>query len=88
MKKKIRPRKRQRQRRPGKWIDEVLASVGKHVHLETSDGVLREGRFTGLGCREIQINGQAREYPSRIELNGDPSDYIDFSLISRMTIDP
>lgn len=68
-------------------MDEVLAAVGHHVHLETSDGVIREGRFTGLGCREMEINGTAREYPSRIELNGDPNDYIDFSLITRMTID-
>lgn len=74
-------------KRPGQWIDDVHAAIGRHVHLETSDGLLREGRLTGLGNRVIEINGESRELPNRIELNGDPNDYIDFHLIARMTID-
>jgi hypothetical protein len=73
--------------RAGQWIDDVVGAIGRHVHLETTDGVLREGRFTGLGMREIQVNGQTREVPNRVELNGDPSDYVDFGLIARITID-
>jgi hypothetical protein len=79
--------KKKKKTRPGQWIDDVTAAIGHHVHLETGDGVVREGRFTGLACREIEINGQVREVPSRVELNGDPSDYVDFPLIVRMNID-
>lgn len=78
---------KKKKKRAGQWIDDVVGAIGRNVHLETSDGVLREGRFTGLAMREIEINGEAREMPSRVELNGDPSDYVDFGLIARMTID-
>ena len=78
---------KKKKKRAGQWIDDVVGAIGRNVHLETSDGVLREGRFTGLAMREIEINGEARDVPSRVELNGDPSDYVDFGLIARMTID-
>lgn len=78
---------RKKKKRAGQWIDDVAAAIGRNVHLETSDGVLREGRFTGLGMREIEINGELRDVPDRVELNGDPSDWVEFGLIKRMTID-
>ncbi len=78
---------KRKKKRAGQWIDDVVGAVGHNIHLETTDGVLREGRFTGLAMREIEVNGEPREYPSRVELNGDPSDYVDFGLIARMTID-
>lgn len=76
-----------KKKRAGQWIDDVQGAIGRYVHLETSDGILREGRFTGLGTRTIEVNGQPREVPNRVELNGDPNDYIDFGLIARITID-
>ena len=76
-----------KKKRPGQWMDDVCAAIGRHVHVELSDGGLREGRLTGLGTREIEINGQPREFPIRIEFNGDPTDYVDFDLVTRMTID-
>lgn len=78
---------KKKKKRPGQWIDDVHGAIGRHVHLETSDGLIREGRLTGLGTREIEINGEPREIPNRIELNGDPNDYIDFGTVARMTID-
>jgi hypothetical protein len=78
---------KKKKKRAGQWIDDVVGAIGRNVHLETSDGVLREGKFTGLAMREIEINGEARDVPARVELNGDPSDYVDFGLIARMTID-
>lgn len=78
---------KKKKKRAGQWIDDIAAAIGRNIHLETSDGVLREGRFTGLGTREIEINGEARDVPDRFELNGDPSDWIEFGLIKRMTID-
>lgn len=78
---------KKRKKRAGQWIDDVMGAIGRNVQLETTDGVFREGRFTGLAMREIEINGEPRDVPDRVELNGDPSDYIDFGLIARMTID-
>lgn len=76
-----------KKKRAGQWIDDLEGAIGRHVHLETSDGCYREGRLTALGCREIQINGQARDVPTRVELNGDPNEYVEFATIARMTID-
>jgi len=73
--------------RAGQWIDDVVGAVGRHVHLETGDGSFREGRFSGLRMRAIEVNGETREVPSHIELNGDPNDYVEFGLVVRMTID-
>lgn len=73
--------------RPGQWIDDVVGAIGRHVHLETGDGGLREGRLTGIAWHEMEINGEAREYPKRFELNGDPTDFVDFDAVTRMTID-
>lgn len=78
---------KKKKQRAGQWIDDIVGAIGRNVHLETGDGVLREGRFTGLAMREIEVNGELREVPSRVELNGDPSDYVDFGLIVRITID-
>jgi hypothetical protein len=78
---------KKKKKRAGQWIDDVLGAIGRNVQLETGDGSFREGRFTGLAMREITINGETREVPARVELNGDPSDYVDFGLITRMIID-
>lgn len=76
-----------KKKRPGQWMDDVHDAIGRHVHVELSDGGQREGRFTGMGTREIVINGQSRECPTRIEFNGDPTDFVDIDLVVRMTID-
>ena len=73
--------------RPGMWIDQLFEAVGKNIHLETMEGVFREGKLTGLRMRDIEMNCKAVDYPEAIELNGDPTDYIDFILIRRITID-
>lgn len=74
-------------KRPGQWIDDVEGAIGRFVHLETYDGIMREGRLSGLRTREVTVNGEARAFPVALELNGDPNDYIEFAFITRMKID-
>lgn len=79
--------KKSRKKKAGEWMDIVQASVGKFVHLETRDGVHREGKLTGLRTREIIMNGEPVEMPIALELNGDPNDFIDFEVIGRFDFD-
>lgn len=79
--------KKKRKKKAGEWMDAVAASVGKFIHIETGDGVSREGKLTGLRTREIIMNGKPVDMPIAIELNGDPNDFIDFEVIFRFDID-
>lgn len=78
---------KKRKKKAGAWIDLVSASVGKFVHLETGDGIEREGKLTGLRTREMFVNGECVDVPTAIELNGDPNDFVDFGFIARFDID-
>jgi hypothetical protein len=71
----------------GKWIDDVFNSVGQYIHLETSDGVRREGKITGLRTRHITFNRRRVELVDEIELNGDPTDCVQMSAISSLSIE-
>ncbi len=66
----------------GAWIDELVNSTGQYVRLETRDGVVREGRLSGLGSRTLVWNGKPVEILEEIELNGDPFDKIALDRIS------
>lgn len=60
----------------GKWIDELVGSTGQYIQLETHDGMIREGRLSGLQSRSIKWNGSDVEILTALELNGDPYDQI------------
>lgn len=81
--KKIKKTKKTR----GAWIGEVIGSVGRYIHIETTDGVFREGKLTGLRTRDVMFNGQEAQLPVAVELNGDPNDFIDLSVVHSMEID-
>jgi hypothetical protein len=68
----------------GKWIDELVATTGQYVRLETSDGVIREGRLSGLRTRELTWNGAKVLIPTEVELNGDPNDTIPMDRIAHL----
>lgn len=87
MKKKPTKKTVVRKKRPGQWIDKLVDAVGRNIHLETMEGVFREGKLTGLRMRDLEMNGKRVDYPEAIEFNGDPTDYIDFVLVRRITID-
>jgi len=74
-------------RNHGAWIDALYIAVGKNVHLETSDGVIREGRMTGLRTKDINFNGKPQSIITEVELNGDPTDTIPLSILSTIAID-
>lgn len=71
----------------GRWIDTVYNSVGKFAHIETRDGVHREGKLSGLRTRTIQLNGETVELIEELELNGDPTDCVQFDRIHNLNIE-
>lgn len=71
---------------PGWWMDKVHESVGKFINLETIDGVLREGRLTGLRLNQLKVNGEQVDRIVELEFNGDPTDCVEMYRIARMDI--
>ncbi len=75
-------------RRPGQWVDELVAAVGcGYVRIETKDGSRREGKITAIQTRTLIVNGHPEEIPTDIELNGDPIDSIAIDWIQKMELD-
>lgn len=71
---------------PGEWVDVVMDSVGHHMYLETTDGINRRGKITGITCREFMFNGFKVEMPTEIEVNGDPSDRVPLDRLSKLVV--
>ena len=69
------------------WNASLDTMVGRFVHLETHDGSFREGRVTGVEYQTTMVNKRKIELPKAIELNGDPSDKIEWSWIKIITVD-
>lgn len=74
-------------RKKGQWIDDIHNSLNKFFRLETTDGIRREGRVTGVRCRVYTFNGHAVELPLEIELNGDPTDTVPMDRVKSIQID-
>jgi len=70
----------------GKWIDELVNSVGEFVRLETSEGIQREGRISGFEMRHIVFNEIGIDIPTEIELNGDPNDRVPIERLKKINI--
>jgi len=70
----------------GKWIDELVGATGQYVKLETSDGIVREGRLSGLQSQSISWNGEAVEILTGLELNGDPHDKVALARIIKLDL--
>jgi hypothetical protein len=58
------------------------------MNLETTDGIHRQGKITGLVYRDIEFNGQVVSYPIEMEVNKDPNDLIPFDRVLRLNIQP
>jgi hypothetical protein len=63
---------------------DLLEGVGKSMRLETHDGVIRQGRCTGVNCRNLILNGVDVDLPIEVVLNGDISDAIALSRIAKI----
>ena len=70
----------------GKWIDEMVGNVGQYISIETSDGMVREGRLSGMKSRELELNGKPVEILTELELNGDLYDTIPLERIARINV--
>jgi hypothetical protein len=79
--------KKKDERSHGALLDGVVSSIGRHVHIETGDGIYRDGRLSGIGVRTLKVNGTAMDWPIDLELNGDPSDRVPIERVVSIVID-
>lgn len=71
-----------------KLVKKLFEGVGKvFVHLETRDGIHREGKLTGIRCRTILHNGGNVDLLDEMELNGDPTDTVSMDSIARLDVE-
>lgn len=68
------------------WIDILMDGVGSNFWLETSDGIEREGKISGFGMKEIEVNGSVVEWPVEIEVNGDSMDKIPLNRVKSIRV--
>lgn len=66
----------------GAWIDELVGGLGQYFKVETLDGVVRDGRFTSIRSRELQLDGRTVALPTEVEINGDPMDTVPIDRIA------
>jgi len=71
----------------GNWIDALTTQVDKFITLETTDGVVRQGRMTGFGTQRIILDGSVIEVLVGIQLNGDLSDEVPINRLAKITIE-
>lgn len=71
---------------PGKWIEKISSSVGKHFELMTTDGVSRSGKITKVVCDVFIFNDKEVKMPVEIEINGDPMDKVPLSRLTKLNI--
>jgi hypothetical protein len=70
----------------GRMFDIISRSVGDNIELETYDGLVRQGKMTGLTTRQIVFNDEKVEIPTELELNGDPLDRIPLTVIKKLDL--
>ncbi len=70
----------------GDWIEQLASGVGRYISLETGDGVVREGRLSGLTTRSINFNFMDVLIPIEVEINGDPHDRVPLERIVRVEL--
>ena len=70
----------------GWWLDYMVDSVGKNIHIETYDGVLRQGRISGFQFRKFTVNDHEVDFPTDLELNGDPNDRVSLERVKKYNI--
>lgn len=76
------PPKKKTMKVTGEWIDQIVAATGQYIRLETSDGIRREGRLSGLRTRELKWEGAKVLIPIEVELNGDPNDTVPLDRVA------
>ena len=64
----------------------VYSALNRYVTFETTEGLIRSAKITNFNYHMIKVNGKERPLIASMELNGDPSDYVDFSLLLSIDI--
>lgn len=72
--------------KPSLWIDTLTEGVGEHFWLETTDGVIREGRISGFSVRTLLVNNVEVDFPTEIEVNGDSMDKIPLDRVKAIRV--
>jgi len=60
--------------------------IGQYVQVETSDGVYREGKITGVDFFDFFVGEETWRLPVTIQLNNDSTDRIDFKQLRAMKL--
>jgi hypothetical protein len=68
------------------WDIDLEPLVGCHAHLETMDGIRREGRISAVRTKSLVIDGEEVTFPASFELNGDPMDEVDLDRLVRVDL--
>ena len=68
------------------WDVEIEPMIGQFAHAETTDGVFREGKITGVRTFPVLINGEHFKVPLAFELNGDPNDTLEFKQLAKLNL--
>jgi hypothetical protein len=73
----------------GQWMEDIwlAAEAKKNVRMETSEGVVRSGRLTGIRTRVMEFNKSYEDFPVELELNGDPTDTVPIYRLKKLSID-
>jgi len=69
-----------------KWYDLLVDSTGEFMRLETSDGLVRQGKISGYRERTVIINGNEVPVPIEIEINNDPNDTVPLDRVAKIDI--
>lgn len=70
----------------GWWISAMVAEVGNYISFETTDGLIREGKLSGLRSQSLEWNNEDVEILTEIEMNGDPYDTVPINRIKRIEL--
>jgi hypothetical protein len=68
------------------WDIDLEALVGCNAHIETKDGIKREGRISNIKMSSLVIGDEEVERPEALELNGDSGDIIGFDRLVRVDL--
>lgn len=74
-------------REAGNLLTRLISAVGRYIHLETNDGIRREGRLSGWNGFTVRVNGKDLVMPLELELNGDIQDVVSLQNLRWLTID-
>jgi len=68
------------------WRIGLEGMIGAFCKVELLDGIVREGRISGVQLIPIAINKVVYKLPRAVELNGDSEDAIDFDRMKELTL--